>query len=239
MIKELEIQHTEDHSVFRDITSNREVDQRHVNRLKKAIQEVNLLHLNPIIVNSEMEIVDGQHRLEAARDLQVPIYYVVDNDVNKKHIAGLNSNQKNWSLLDYVNYYAVEKVPEFLVLAEFICRFSFCPVSTILQLMSHSGTRSNEDFKAGVIDISNRAEAERILLHIQEIRNLGVELAFDRQFILAIKDAFKVEEYTPPHFLKKLSDNKMDLIKCAKKQQYLQLIEQIYNKHQHTKLRFY
>lgn len=239
MIKETEINFTENHEVFKDITSNREVDVRHVNSLKKAISENNLLHLNPIIVNSEMQIIDGQHRLEAARELGIPVYYVVDDKITKSDIAGLNSNQKNWTILDYVNYYAVEKVPEFLVLADFINRYSFAPVSTILQLMSITGKRAPAEFKAGIIDIRNKEVADRVLSHIQEIRNMGIELAFDRNFILAIKDAMKNEEYDPEHLLKKVSDNRMELIKCAKKQQYLQLIEQIYNKHQHTKVRFW
>lgn len=238
-MKEVTIQSTTDYSLFSDITSNREVDKRHVNTLKRAIQEVNLLHLNPLIVTSSMQIIDGQHRLEAARSLELPVYYIVDDQVSKKNIAGINSNQKHWSMLDYVNYFAVEKVPEYLVLSEFICTYPNIPISTLLQLLSSTGSRDRDGFKNGKIDVQNKDHARVVLEYVQSIRNVGIELAYDRQFILAIKDAFLVEEFNADHFLDRLKEYRAELYKCAKKIQYLQIIESIYNKYQHKKIRLY
>src|SRR5690606_774965 len=77
---------TTDYSIFGEIESNREVDLRHVRKLMKAIEKRNLLHLNPIIVDEQNRVIEGQHRLEAAKQLQVPIYYITDNTVNKSDI---------------------------------------------------------------------------------------------------------------------------------------------------------
>lgn len=73
----MEILKTKDYGSFKEINSNREVDQRHVRSLVAAIEQKNLLHVNPIVCNADMEVIDGQHRLEAARALGVEIYYTL------------------------------------------------------------------------------------------------------------------------------------------------------------------
>ena len=99
---------TTDYSLFKDVSSNRDVDRKHVKKLVNSIREKNLLEVNPIIVNEKLEVLDGQHRLEAAKQLKVPIYYVISSDVTHNDISRLNSNKKNWLLMDYINYYTVK-----------------------------------------------------------------------------------------------------------------------------------
>lgn len=233
------IQQTKDYNSFKEVISNREVDKRHVKRLVEAIRENNMLHLNPIIVNDQLEVIDGQHRLQAAKELNKEIYYIVDCKVSKQNIAGLNSNKMNWKAIDYVNYYFVEKIPEYLVLSDFINRYPVVPVSTLVQLLHPNQDRDMRGFKEGKINVSGSAKADEILKLINQVRNLGIELAFDRNFILAIAKCFKLEAFKPEQFIEKLTNNRLELFKCAKKQQYLQVIEGIYNKHQQNRLRFY
>ena len=66
---------TTDYSIFKKINGNRGISHSHVTKLTAAIARRNLLQLFPIIVNEKMEIVDGQHRLWAAKRLKLPIYY--------------------------------------------------------------------------------------------------------------------------------------------------------------------
>lgn len=236
-MKEVTIKSTTEYDMFKDIMSNREVDRKHVRQLVRAIEKTNLLHLNPIIVNSNMEVVDGQHRLQAAEELQVPIYYVIDDTIDKSHIAGLNSNQKNWSMLDYVNYFAVERRPEYLQLSDIINRYPYMPVSTILLLSSADGGRNRLGFKEGRIDMSQYQRAIEVGELVNKIRNIGVELAYDRSFILALAAAYKVEGFNPDQLVAKIGENRAELYKCAKTDQYINLLDVIYNKRQHYRLR--
>lgn len=239
MIKEVQLHRTTDYSQFADINANREVDTRHVRALMKAIQETNLLHLNPIIVNTKMEVIDGQHRLAAAKELELEVFYLIDDQIGKTHIAKLNSNQKNWTMLDYVNYYAVEKIPEYLELSDLINRNPHLPVTTLIRLIGKETNNLIRKFKEGSLDVSNRDRADLIIAHVDQVRNLGIEFAYDRNFIMAIKDVMLVEGYDADQFLAKLRANRLDLVKASKKVQYLQQIEQIYNKHQQKRIRFY
>lgn len=238
-MKETTIQSTTNYNQFQSIIANREVNKAHVTRLVNSIRENDLLHINPIIVDNNMKVIDGQHRLEAAKNLKVPIYYIQDNSVNQNDIASLNSNQRNWSAVDYVNYYCVQKVSEYLTLSRFIREYPFVSVTTFLTLLSAKGNRNMHDFKNGRVDISNQQQTIAILNHINDIRNLGIEEAYDRNFILAIRVCWLTGDYEPDVFLEKLEGNRSGLYKCAKKTQYLQLIEQVYNRFAREKVRFY
>ena len=66
---------TNNYDIFKLMPNNRNVNLTHVGRLKLSFKEMYLI--SPIIVNSRMEIIDGQHRLHAAKELNLPIYYII------------------------------------------------------------------------------------------------------------------------------------------------------------------
>lgn len=104
-MEESTIVKTKDYSVFKSVTFNRDVDLRHVERLKKLMTKENLLNLHPIIVNNQMEVIDGQHRLQAARELNQAVFYI-QADVTYKHILYSNYGQKKLDLRDILKFYA-------------------------------------------------------------------------------------------------------------------------------------
>lgn len=95
---------------FKKLNGNRQIDLKNLGQLVESIKKQNNLPLHPVIVNTEMYVIDGQHRLEAAKLLNVPIYYIVsteskDEDIYK-HLISVNVNQKKWSLEDFFHLYA-------------------------------------------------------------------------------------------------------------------------------------
>lgn len=65
---------TKNYSLFKKYAKNRDIDGRHVEKLIASIKTANLLDCEPILVNEKMEVIDGQHRLEAAKSLNLDIY---------------------------------------------------------------------------------------------------------------------------------------------------------------------
>ncbi len=107
---------------FRD--DNRErIDQGHVKRLVESIKARNLLELRPIVVNEKMEVIDGQHRLLAAKALQVEIYYQVEKKLEATDIIRMNIN-KSWAMGDFLNFYCTHHYPEYLKLRDFMKKHS-------------------------------------------------------------------------------------------------------------------
>jgi ParB-like nuclease family protein len=115
-----EVNPTDNYSIFSRCQSNREINWGHVNRLCESIRAKNLLFLRPIEVTKNMEILDGQHRLEAAKLLKVPIYFKITDKMNIKDVALINAAQKAWSPPDYFNFYCSQGYEEYLKMKSFI-----------------------------------------------------------------------------------------------------------------------
>lgn len=96
---------TMDYNQFKRLVGNRDVTIRRKNRIKESIRNFGYI-LNPIVVNENMEIIDGQGRFEALRDLALPVYYVIADGAGVKECVAMNINMSNWKVIDYVNSYA-------------------------------------------------------------------------------------------------------------------------------------
>ncbi len=85
------IKKTKNYEMFTFREDNREkIDQSHVQRLVFSIEKRNLLELRPIIVNEKFEVIDGQHRLMAAKFLDVEIFYQQEKKLDAKDIITMN-----------------------------------------------------------------------------------------------------------------------------------------------------
>ena len=222
------MEQTTDYAQFKSITSNREVDKRHVNRLIIAIRKKNLLHINPIIVNEHLEVIDGQHRLAAAEAAEVPIFYVIDSTIAKQDIAMINSNAKNWSVMDYINYWTIEKKLGFDRLSAFLSEYPEVPVSTALHMLSSDGSRNTRRLSEGYVDTANYDFAKMIAERLKKFFNL-VEHTYDRNFVLAVIDISRLDGYDHEQMMKQVQGQPRSVVKCVSKQQYIEMFEELYN----------
>ncbi|MCI6672407.1 MAG: ParB/RepB/Spo0J family partition protein [Prevotella sp.] len=104
----MEIKVTRDYSLFKKLEGNRSVKKR--NALVKSIKEFDLTRYSPIIVSDDFRIVDGQHRFEACKELDLPIYFVVmPSDNAEKAMIVLNKYQSQWRNEEFFQY-SVEKL---------------------------------------------------------------------------------------------------------------------------------
>ncbi len=100
-----EIYETTDYSKFRVIIGNRKVEPSRVKNIVNSIQAVGF-RMVPIVVNKKMEVIDGQGRLAALRELGMPVYYIIDHDAGIEECQWLNIGCKNWNIRDFINCYA-------------------------------------------------------------------------------------------------------------------------------------
>ena len=233
------IQETTNYDLFKSITANREVDEAHVKRLIKAISEKNLLQVNAILCNENFEVIDGQHRLEAATRLNVPIYYILNSDVNKRDIANINSNAKNWTVLDYINYWTIERAPGFDKLSAFLSENPLIPPSSALVMLSADGKRDLPGLRNGHVDTSGYPEATEIAEILKFFRN-KIDFAYDRNFILAVISCVKTDGYNHEIMKNKVEMQSRSLVKCVNRKQYVEMLEEIYNRNSSkNRLRFF
>ena len=139
---------TTNYDMFKFRADNREeINTAHVRRIADSIKSRNLLHMRPIIVNSKMEVIDGQHRLLAAKMLGVDIYYKVEPSLGIEDMLAMNCS-KTWGLQDYVNFFVQNGYQEYMKLREFAKKNNL-DIRTAFALTT-ARTKSNHlDFKAG------------------------------------------------------------------------------------------
>ncbi len=176
---------TTDYSIFKTVTGNREISRGHVSKLADAIDNRNMLSARPIIVNAEFEVIDGQHRLEAAKLLNVPIYYVVMARGDYKDVAILNEAAMNWSSGDYVTMFAKQGYPQYKKLEDLVKDYDIS-VSYVLHAIKmvdvHSGSYSRDSFvdnelhifKSGDFVLPQKTEIElrKYLNMLQQVKDL-------------------------------------------------------------------
>ena len=68
-MKQMQLKSTKTYSIFNKVIGNRNLDSKNLSRIKNSINEIGLQM--PILVNENKSIIDGQHRLQAAKELKI------------------------------------------------------------------------------------------------------------------------------------------------------------------------
>ena len=142
---------TTDYGMFAGLVGNRDVMRSRVERIKKSIKENGWI-TNPIVVNELYEVIDGQGRLMALKELKMPVQYVISKGAGLKECVELNIAQTNWKPVDYAKSYADagnENYKRLMSLCELYKTISFQCITWIAANMATSthGIRRTQDGK--------------------------------------------------------------------------------------------
>lgn len=141
MENEIKTYSTTDYSIFKRMNGNRSINKNNVKNIIKNIQESGLKP-SIIIVNEKMEVIDGQHRLEALRFLGLPVNYQIWEGLTLKDCVALNISAKKWTFLDYAKSYADMGLEDYIDLLEFCEEYpnlSLSCIATVLSKSSYGG----------------------------------------------------------------------------------------------------
>lgn len=240
------VNETNDYTMFRTLEGNRNVNKLHIKRLKESFQKAYLL--SPIIVNEKFEIIDGQHRFEAAKQIGLPINFIIATNYGLKEVQMLNENMKNWKKEDYLNAYCDLKNPEYLKFRNFMRRFpefGIAACETILtgKLTGGSDNRIDSNLRSeinirGTYTIRYFQEGEltipNYVLSVENAKKIIMIKpyyeGFNRSsFVRAMIGIFRIDYYNHSKFIERLTANPTALQHCANITQYKFMIEDIYN----------
>lgn len=170
---------TKNYDKFKWLKGNRPISTSHVNYLKKKIEENgNLTPQFPLDVNENMEIIDGQHRLEALKILKEPVYYQIKPSLDINSVISLNTGQKNWSWKDFAQSYADRgdrNYQEFIKLSEETGEKRFGTLMMYSTFGEWAGRRGSakDTFANGTFEMKNYELALKHLGQYQEMVQVG------------------------------------------------------------------
>lgn len=159
---------TDDLSIFKVLEGNRDIQDARLKKIKISIEKNGYIHC-PIIVNEKMEVIDGQGRLEALRQLGMPVEFIVYEGLGVKDCVVLNVNSTNWSLLDYIESYAERGYRSYQYLLHLIKKYNelnapIC-ISAISEHFNSGKNNSSAKIKNGEFTCSGEQyeRADRVL----------------------------------------------------------------------------
>lgn len=84
------------------LSKNRGLSELHIKELMRIFEREPYRESQPIIVNSDGTIRDGQHRFCALRNLELDIVYEIDDTIDADTCIAMNTSQRRWTRFDVV-----------------------------------------------------------------------------------------------------------------------------------------
>ena len=155
------IYETTDYDAFSFLHFNRNAKPR--KDLLDALEKYGRF-FEPIIVNEDLEVLDGQHRLLSAKLKETPIsFYVVDDATAKQVIKSVNTERKSWSMREYVDFYARLGDENYSILKRNLeSDLSKKILDSVIQEVLAGGTGQAEKVRGGVYKIDRSERPQEI-----------------------------------------------------------------------------
>lgn len=228
------VQSTADYTIFKQLSGNRPVDKAHAKQLMKNMLNVgNLTAEFPITVNENMEVIDGQHRLQALKELGWPVGYRIHEGLTLDTVRGINQAGRNWNWRDYAHSYAQHGTPEqkeqyqrFLNLEN---HFHY-PFNILMKYIGvRIDRRGGTGFRDGELRILDQKRTFKLLKQYQEITEIlgHGTTKFAKAMYRIMRDAEGT--YSHEHMVHKAKIWEQEIKQQGSIDDYLRLIEQIYN----------
>ena len=239
-MKQFKIVFTTNLGMFKYHTANRDFttpeSQNRIKRIAESMKSDGLLP-HAIVVTSKFFVVDGQHRLEAARIAGKGIYFLIDETIANTAKAifeaakRYNRDAKVWSKADYVHGLAKQGNVNYQILENFRREYPMFSQTEAEMFLMNSGTRNvgKREFADGKFEIASFKKAEELAKNILKLKEYFPHYnssVFVRTMLTIIE---KKPEFNFDRFLHKVSLRPGAIKKQGDKDSYKLMIEDIYN----------
>jgi len=177
----------------------------HYKKVLNSIKENDYTKYQPILVNHKLEIVDGQNRFLACKELGLPIHFIVSDEIKIFAAADINRASKNWTANDYAIHYAKRGREPYIRLLDLCARFNQ-KISIVQFFGKMSGAvRSHSDnVKSGNFQFREDVNIEDFLSHIEDFAAYYKNFYKKDKFIKAV-----LKLYLTPGYSKSTMNNKL------------------------------
>lgn len=227
------IEVTKIYGLFQLMGGNRPIDYNHVKRLKQEMRtNPHLLATNPISVNENMYIIDGQHRRMAAQELGVPLYYIVTPGITLEDTRSLNTTQKRWTLMDFARSYADSGREDYKIFVRVVNDYqNIAPGILRMYLMGGEKAGMENDFKRGDFVVDDESHARNNIEKLDAIirkSHVSINTPMARGFLRLFENP---KDFDYDFFMQKLErESAQELLRPASAiRQCLRSIEDVYN----------
>ena len=194
---------TSDYSIF--VLSELNRIPGHYKKVLESIEANDYTKFQPILVNNKMEIVDGQNRFLACKDLGLPIHFIVSDTIKIFAAADINRASKNWSAADYAEHFAKRGREPYIRLIDLCAKYNQ-RLSVVQQFgkMSNAVNSHSENVKSGNFQFRDDVNIDEFLTHIEDFGTYYKDFYKKDKFVKAVLKLYLKKEYKIDTMVKKL-----------------------------------
>lgn len=201
-----EVYKTNDLDIFKFTKFNRNViiTDEMLEQAKKGF-------ISPVIVNEHMVVIDGQHRVEHAKRAGVPIEYIIKQGLGEDDIVRMNTTQRKWSLLNFIESYANQGSEEYVSLLNLINK-KYAGATVVIRVSRNStgaGTNNNEVVKSGNFKFVNFEETLNFLKFYDKFRK-ETNTPKRTNIALALFSLYRIEGFDGTRLIRKVLQKRFD-----------------------------
>jgi hypothetical protein len=224
---------TKDYDIFDLHVHNREI--RTKAHLFRSMKQHGFMPSSPVQCVQEgsgrLQVIRGHHRILFARQLGLPVWYVVDD--SNTDIYDLEADSSNsWKLRDFVVSYASAGLPAYAKILDFQREHGITQQIAI-NLLGGQGARSNnrlEQVKRGTFAIAeDLSHAHAVVDVVGHLRSGGVAFASQSNFVAALSSALRVPEFDAKLLKHRFTQAPGLLQPRTSMEGYLDEVEALYN----------
>lgn len=244
-MKPPELLTTSKHDLFTSYEHQRKIKPAHAAKIAASMRKFGYLPSKPLQVyrrDGKLHLLDGHHRLNAAKELGIPVYYVIETERSEQTVGPENMTVLRWNNQDFVGLFSGKGNEAYEVLAKYN-NMGF-PVQQAASLLVGDSAHSTNACRS-IADGTFKVKTTRYCDAIAGIwfKSDGVRRVIDacpfitgRTFIEAMSMLLHVDQFEHETLAKKILNNPMMLNKCADRMQALEMLEEIYNFRSQVKL---
>lgn len=232
---------TNDYSQFKTRTDNRPVKQSNVQKLIKSFEVMG--QKIPIKVDSDMYVLDGQHRLKACMHLKMPVTFIIDNDeMTTSEIAQLQATASKWNYADYAHSFATDDdLVDYRLYKSFCAAYPEFPHSTAILMLANqrtAGGNAHDLFISGRFKVKSFNKAKDIA---ETLRKMSIYYRnYNRKgFVSSIIVMMNHKDYSQERLFRKLPKRCKEIHDFSKTEDYLDTLQDIYNWKETKKVYFH
>jgi len=186
--------------------------------------------------DGKLEIRDGHHRFEVARNLHIPVKYVECKD--QASIPELIRTHAPWSLKDYLTSHVRSGKPAYTLVFEYHKKTGITLSACISLLAGESACSFNyiEKFKEGSFRLGNTIHAEIVGAIVLCCKTHGITFACNIYLVQAISKIAWAKGFDPKVMMNKIASFAEFMTKQPTKQDYVKMLDTIYNRQARIKI---
>ena len=230
---------TNNYSKFEMHHINRDVSR--TSSLEKSMMKYGFFVGAPIVVFSKdgkLIIKSGHHRFCTARDLGLPINYIVCEEFEIPDIYQMENSTKQWALNDYLTSQVRGGSDQYHLIEDFHERTGIPLGSCIALLAGNVGCTGNYTgkFKNGSYNIKDIPFANAVGDIVIYLKQAGIKFAANNLFVNALSKCIRVADFNSNTFKQRAKKRLYLFEKQQSALKYLNMIESIYNHSSKTKI---